>query len=196
MPTGDCWVVAGPPGAGKTTVAWMLVAGLNPPGALLDKDTVYGSFVRATLEAGGQPGGLREGPWYDEFVKVHEYDGLAATVRDIRPSGCPVVVVAPYTGQIHDADAWAALVGSFGGPTVHLVWLDIDADTLRARLVARGSHRDTAKLASYEAFVERMRPGRPPAVAHHAIDARDDPATQLTPLLRPGRACCRPGPGN
>jgi len=103
---------------------------------------------------------------------MHEYSGLAATARDIRASGCPPVVVAPFTGTIHDPAAWADLVADLGGAPVTLVWPDCDAAALRDRLVARASGNDVAKLAAFEAFVARMRPGEPPAVAHLRVDNR------------------------
>lgn len=187
------WVVAGAPGAGKSTVAGLLAARLTPHPALLDKDTVYGSFVAAVLASAGRDHGEREGAWYDDNVKVHEYQGLTATAREIRGHGCPVLLVGPFTGRIRDPAAWEAWCARLGGGEVRLVWVSCDPEALRARLIARGSERDGAKLASYERFVERMRPDEPPPVPHIVIhNAKDrDPrgagdalADQIERLVR------------
>ena len=173
------WIVAGAPGAGKSTVARLLLASASPVPALLDKDTMYGPFVASILAASGRAAGEREGPWYDENIKIHEYRGMAATAREIRSHGCPVLMSAPFTEQIRDDSRWQSWVADLGGGVVRLVWVRTDAATLRKRLVERASERDTAKLAAFDQFASRMRLDAEPAAPHLTVDNRLSAAADL-----------------
>jgi predicted kinase len=178
------WVVAGAPGAGKSTVARSFAATVQPPAALLDKDTMYAGFVEATLAAAGRPFGEREGAWYDEHIKVHEYAGMTATARQVRASGCPVVLCAPYSAHIRSQARWDQFVGDLGGPLVHLLWVRCRADVLRSRLVDRASPRDGEKLLRYEQFVAAVQPDVEPIVPHYTIDNSAGDVAQLVDAAR------------
>jgi predicted kinase len=176
QPRARIWIVAGAPGAGKTTVADLLIAALvaagRPVPALLDKDTLFGGFVVEVLTGGGRAADEREGAWYDEHVKRHEYGGMTAAAREIVERGCPVMLSAPFTQQIRDPQRWQDWMGELGGGPVTLVYVRSDPATLTQRLATRGSARDGAKGADLAAFLARMQPDVPPPVPHRCIDNR------------------------
>jgi len=136
-------VVAGPAGAGKTTLGLALASRLGY--AIVDLDTVTGPLARFALEQLGvasedfdSPSGRR--------LRGLRYDALLDVARANLDLGLGVVVTAPFTSEIHDEVAWSE-VRTRLRPSAALIYLDAPPDVLHERLRERGEPRDRSKLS-------------------------------------------------
>ena len=174
-------LVAGPPGAGKSTVGGDLAGRLHA--ALLDLDPATAALV--AVVAGLLGTADLDDPRLAARTRGPRYETLLALATDNLRAGTPVVLVAPFTAERRDPRAWAdvsARLRSAGGEPL-LLWLRLDAAGVAARLRSRGAGRDLAKAADPAAVVAGLDLD-PPAVPHVMVDAALPP----TGLLAAARA--------
>lgn len=157
-------LVTGGPGAGKSTVGRALARRLGA--ALVDQDTVTGSLVDVVAELVGVHD--LDDPRLAGPTRSARYEAVVAVAEDNLRVGTPVVVVAPFTRERRDLDAWTALdrrLRHAGGAPL-LVWLWLKPETAARRLLARGAARDRAKADPASAGMHTAKPVGP----HLAVD--------------------------
>jgi predicted kinase len=168
-------LLTGWPGSGKSTVGRMLASRLGA--ALVDQDTVTGPLVSVVAQLVGVDDlddARLAGPTRDA-----RYETVAAVAEENLRVGIPVVLVAPFTQERRDLQAWGALerrLRAAGGSPL-LVWLNLEPTAVVARLQARGADRDLAKLADPTEFLARLDHGAP--VGPHVVVAAERPGADI-----------------
>ena len=149
-------LVAGYAGSGKTRVGNDIARQL--PACYLDKDTLGTPFVERLLVALQQPPGDRDSPIYRAEIRPLEYEALVATGVEAAALGSDIVLSAPFLVQLVDQHWVADLKQQARDSNVKLqvVWVASDHTTLRRRMSERGSVRDRAKLADWEAYAANV----------------------------------------
>jgi AAA domain len=112
------------------------------------------------------------------------YETITALAEDNLRVGTPVVLVAPFTAERRDPDAWAALdlrLRAAGG-TPLLVWLQLRPATAVRRLRARGATRDLAKTADPAAFLAGLDLAEPVG-AHVTVDGESPTGDVVSRIL-------------
>jgi predicted kinase len=148
-------------GTGKTTLAKRLFAPLmqrtGEPFCLLDKDTLYGAYSAAAIGAlTGDPHD-RDSPLFIEHFRDPEYRCLVDTAAENLALGVSVAVVAPLTREVRNARLFdRAWLGIADDVAIRVVWVHVDEDVARERIVARGDPNDAYKLAHWDEYRKRL----------------------------------------
>jgi predicted kinase len=178
-------LVCGAPGSGKSTVGALVARRLRA--ALLDLDTATASLT-AVIAAKHGTDDLDDAD-LARATRAARYEALSALAEDNLAVGTSAVLVAPFTTERRDPDAWQRLesrMARAGGGT-SMVWLRISADEVLRRVGQRGAARDVAKLrGDWPAGLDLG----PPAVPHLEVDALGSPgvvADAVVSALRQGR---------
>ncbi|VVE14600.1 ATPase [Pandoraea iniqua] len=166
-------------GAGKTTLAKRLIRPLiersGEAFCLLDKDTLYGEFSASVMGAlTGNPND-RDSPMYLQTLREPEYAGLLETARENLRLGVNVLVVAPLSRELREGllfdRGWLQVEDDV---SVHVVWVDLDEASAKARIVNRANPNDAYKLAHWDEY--RVRRILPPAAAFPGLLRFDNTA--------------------
>ena len=147
-------------GTGKTTLARRAVplmhARTGESFCVLDKDTVYGAYSAKVMGLlTGDPDD-RDSPTYLEHLRDQEYRGLLEIAAENLSLGVNVLLVGPFSREVRskrvfDADALGVPVDT----RISVIWVALDENTAKARIVARGDARDRYKLEHWDDYRKR-----------------------------------------
>ncbi|WP_251153827.1 AAA family ATPase [Cellulosimicrobium sp. Marseille-Q4280] len=170
-------MIVGAPGTGKSTLGRALARQLGA--ALVDRDTFYAPLAAVALEqTGHDPADLDSD--VGKALSAAAYQAGEDLAGEIVSAGCPVVLVAPYSGRARPG--WRDRLDRLDAQ-VHVVWLDGPFRLLHDRITERGAARDAATLASWDRFVALAQMG-PPVGAHVRVDAALETDEALAAILR------------
>ncbi len=140
-PSSLAYVVAGPPGSGKSTLGRALA---SVTGAVLIDQDVATNPLMAALAALVGAGDDLDHPALRGPVRQARYQCVIDIASDNGKLGRDVVLVAPFTAESSGAAAWSELAGGLSPARVVLVWVTVPAEVALARRVHRDTPRDRA----------------------------------------------------
>ncbi len=170
------YLVAGPAGSGKSTLGRALARATGS--VLIDQDVATNPLMAqlAVLVGAGDDldhPGLR-GP-----VRRARYQCLTDIAVDNRRIGNDVVMVAPFTAECSDPQAWAELTRQLQPSVVHLIWVTVPPEVALARRLQRNLARDRSAVGA------QVPPPTPaPVVPHLAASGSVDAPPEAERILR------------
>jgi predicted kinase len=151
--TPKVFIVIGPAGSGKTTVAQRTAK--EHGAAYLDKDRVSGRFVEFALTVTGHdPTDRESNDYYRDNLLPLEYATLMDVAGINLRLGRSVVLDAPFGAYFGETDYITRAAEDFHWPAAEItvIRVRVPQDVLRARLTWRGLERDQWKLSHWDDY--------------------------------------------
>ena len=145
-------LVTSPPACGKTYISKKLAESLRHV-VYLDKDTLIG-LSNVIFDVAGEKRN-RSSAFFEEHIRNAEYEVIVALALEALQYDDIVLINAPFSREIRDADYIAALRAKLCslGARLTVVWVETSPEVCRERMAARNSDRDTWKLAHWEEYL-------------------------------------------
>jgi predicted kinase len=141
-------LVAGWPGAGKTTLSYQLKNHYKNT-VLLDKDITLAPIIDSYLDFAGYQKGDYVSEFYKRNVSPSIYKTLEEMTQNIIKGGFSVILTAPYGSQSKNHNLKDELEDSFQAP-VYIIWLTASIETLFKRRVERDWVHDQIALSDWQ----------------------------------------------
>ncbi len=170
------YVVAGPAGSGKSTLGRAL-AGITGA-VVLDQDIATNPLM-AQLALVVRAGDDLDHPALRGSVRQARYQCVIDVAVDNGRLGRDVVMIAPFTAECTDPQAWLELTRQLVPAQVRLIWVTVPPEVALARRIRRNLARDAAAAGS-----AAPEPSLVPVVDHLSASGSAEPQGEATRIAR------------
>ena len=170
------YVVAGPAGSGKSTLGRAL-AGVTGA-VVLDQDIATNPLMAQLALLVGAGHDL-DHPALRGPVRQARYQCILDVAVDNGRLGRDVVMIAPFTAECADPQAWSALTRQLAPAQVRLVWVTVAPEVALARRIRRNLARDAVA-----ATAGPLPPAPDPVVDHLVGSGSAEPQGEAMRIVR------------
>ncbi len=145
-------LVTSPPASGKTYVSKKLAQALKHV-VYLDKDTLI-VLSKQIFVAADKPYN-RSSEYFEKYIRNYEYEAIVDIALEALEYEDIALINAPFTREVRDPAYMNALRERLKQKNARLtvVWVQANPELVHQRMVARGSDRDTWKLANWDQYI-------------------------------------------
>ncbi len=156
-------VVAGVAGSGKSYIGKELVKRLTNV-VYLDKDTMTRFIVDKALSCLGSNETDRESDLYLNELRPLEYKCLLKQAEENLELGVSCLISAPFIKEIYDDNYFNELKEEleFYDASLKIIWVYIDEETARQRILDRNAKRDYNKIHNWNEYIKTVKHEKEP----------------------------------